>query len=45
MTEKKNLIDNLNDTGNQIKSFAAVVSVMGAVVISVGVIVKYFTRK
>ncbi len=45
MTEKKTLIDNINHTGTRIRNFGAIISVIGAIFISVGIVAKYLARK
>jgi len=45
MAEKRTLADSLNDTGNKIREFGTVITVAGAILLSIGYIINYFKKK
>ncbi len=50
MPDEKNrkvtaVINSMDDIGAKIKGFGTIISVIGAIVLSVGVVVKYFIKK
>lgn len=45
MSKKKRFTDSINNTGNRIRNFGTIISVIGAIVLSVGVVVKYLTKQ
>jgi len=45
MSKKKILTDAIDNTGAKIKGLGTIISVIGAIVISIGVVVKYITKE
>lgn len=43
--KKKPLTDTINSTGIQIKGLGTIISVIGAIILSVGVVVKYILKE
>jgi len=45
MTKKKTLTDTIDNTGAKIKGLGTIISVIGAIVLSIGVVVKYLKKE
>jgi len=45
MTKKKTLTDAIDNTGAKIKDLGTIISVIGAIVLSIGIVVKYLKKE